>query len=65
MTNLKISDQPDESGVHLGFYRIEISKKTGQRETIPSPYNAQTELGIEVAADNPNLQGLTVDLRSR
>jgi hypothetical protein len=60
-----ISELPDEAGVQPGFYRIEVSRKVGDRELIPARYNAETELGLEVALDNPKLQGLTVDVRSR
>ena len=66
MVNLKISDERDESGVHLGFYRIEVSKKSGEKETIPERYNSQSILGIEVAPDNPSVLGpVTVDVKSR
>jgi hypothetical protein len=35
-------------GIPYGFYRIEVSKKDGSRETVPERYNAQTTLGVEV-----------------
>ncbi|MCC7086984.1 MAG: hypothetical protein IT427_18445 [Pirellulales bacterium] len=49
---LWISDHPDERGVGPGFYRVEITKKEGGKETIPAKFNAQTELGVEMAGDN-------------
>jgi hypothetical protein len=38
-------------GVPLGFYRIEVSKKQGDRETIPAQYNSRTTLGVEIGLD--------------
>ncbi|HKB04080.1 MAG TPA: EF-hand domain-containing protein [Gemmataceae bacterium] len=37
--------------VPLGYYRVQVSKNTQGRETIPSKYNAQTVLGYEVSPD--------------
>jgi hypothetical protein len=65
MVQLRIADDPDAAGVHPGFYLIEISKKEGNRELIPSRYNAQSELGLEIASDNTSLLGMSLDLRSR
>jgi uncharacterized protein YceK len=57
---------PNFSGVHVGFYRIEISKQQGGAETIPARYNANSELGQEVAQGVPALQTLvTFDLKSK
>lgn len=49
------------SGVHCGFFRVEISKKdAGGKETLPARYNSQTVLGQEVSpatlARNPPLK---------
>jgi hypothetical protein len=61
--NMKISSDPDERGVHLGYYRVQISKKSPDgKETIPARYNSETELGIEVSAGDPGLDHLTFDV---
>jgi hypothetical protein len=64
MAQFKIADDPDTAGVHPGFYCIKVSKKEGDRELIPSRYNAQSELGLEIASDNTSLLGMSLDLRS-
>jgi hypothetical protein len=54
------------SGVQVGLYRVEISRKQGERESIPARYNVNSELGQEVAVDVPAaMQSLKFDLRSR
>lgn len=64
-THLEISRSPDESGVQLGFYRIEVSKQGADgQEQIPARYNAETELGVEVTRDDPSSERITVDLVS-
>jgi len=43
---------PVDGGIPLvapGFYRVKISKKQGDKETIPPQYNEKTTLGFEVA----------------
>ncbi len=40
---------PTARGVHIGLYRVKISKIVGGLETIPAKYNTNTTLGIEVA----------------
>ncbi len=40
-------------GAQVGFYRIRISKKQGERETIPSKYNDDTTLGAEISRESP------------
>ncbi len=43
-------------GLHLGFYRVRISKRGADgKELLPEKYNEQTSLGVEVAADKGNL----------
>jgi hypothetical protein len=37
-------------GIYVGLYRVRISKKVNGKETIPARYNAETELGREVAS---------------
>jgi hypothetical protein len=44
-------------GVHLGFYRVEISRQANGTETIPERYNVQTTLGQEVGPTVPGEQG--------
>jgi hypothetical protein len=61
--HLQISPDPDESGVHLGYYRIEVTKSGADgKEQIPARYNAETELGTEITRDDPNSDRLTLDL---
>ncbi len=56
-----------KSGASFGLYKLRFSKVVGGKETIPARYNTQTELGVEVARDNPELQGggLTFNLKSK
>jgi hypothetical protein len=54
---LRISEEPTGAGVQLGLYRIEISKKSGAKETIPEKYNQRTQLGCEIAMDNSLADG--------
>jgi hypothetical protein len=55
-------DRPDPDfpqGVRVGLYRVEISKRVGDREIIPAKYNVESGLGQEVAADAAGMgQGL-------
>lgn len=62
--HLKISSDPDEAGVHLGFYRVEISRKRPDgTEAIPPRYNTETEFGTEVASDDPSLDRVILEMR--
>ena len=64
--HLKISTDPDEAGVHLGYYRVEVSKKKADgSEAIPARFNSETEFGLEVAPDDPNLDRVVLDMSSR
>ena len=45
-------DEPNRLGMSPGFYRVQITKSG---EQIPSKYNSETILGLEVAAD-PEVQ---------
>ncbi len=57
---------PNHSGVHVAFYRVEISKQQNGAEILPARYNVNTELGQEVAQGVPALQTQVVfDLKSR
>ena len=48
----------------LGFYRARISKTEGGAEKIPSQYNTQTTLGLEVADDAASPNRIRFDLKS-
>jgi len=51
---IEIARNPDESGVHLGYYRIEVTQPGPDgKERIPARYNAETELGTEITSDEP------------
>ncbi len=39
-----------QAAVAYGFYRVEISKNAGGKETLPAKYNAQTTLGKDFAS---------------
>ena len=55
-TTLSCSNSPVH-GVQLGWYRVIVSKKNGERETISERFNSKTELGLEVTPENA--MGLT------
>lgn len=60
---LRISASPDEAGVHLGFYRIEVSKKDANgKEIIPARFNTETNLGVEISSDDPASDRISIDL---
>lgn len=40
-------------GLHLGLYRVRVSKKSGDAESIPAKYNVETTLGQQVSPDDP------------
>jgi hypothetical protein len=46
---------PTLSGMHVGLYKVRISKRAGDRELIPPRYNEQTMLGQEVSRDIPEV----------
>jgi hypothetical protein len=58
---LRIEGKP---GLSFGFYKIRVSKMVAGREAIPARYNAQTELGAEVAPKVNATGGLTLNLTS-
>jgi hypothetical protein len=50
-------------GCNLAVYRVRVSRKVNDQETLPARYNTQTQLGLEVA---PGLRGRTAfHLQSR
>ena len=55
---------PNLPTMHCGFYRIRISKKSGDKELIPARYNSHTQLGCEIAPDQRNA-GKTIEITDR
>jgi hypothetical protein len=55
----------DVPGAACGFYRVEISKVVGGRESIPARYNAQTTLGLEIGPDVRGVAGGLFKLTSK
>jgi hypothetical protein len=47
-------------GIHLGLYKVRISKMVSAKETIPSRYNAETMLGQEVSDDDPAVRRMNM-----
>lgn len=48
-------------GVACGLFRVEVSKKdNADQETLPSRYNRQTVLGVEVGPDSPGVLRLSL-----
>jgi hypothetical protein len=45
-------------GIHIGMYRVRISKMQDGKETLPPKYNQETTLGCEVADDIPEQQNV-------
>lgn len=42
-------------GMHLGLYKVKISKNVGGKELVPAKYNEATTLGLEVSGESlPN-----------
>jgi hypothetical protein len=63
VAHIRISQSPDEAGVHLGYYRVVVSKKDAEgKETLPSSNNTETEIGIEVTPDDPSSSRMTIQL---
>lgn len=66
ITFLAISAKPEEAGMHLGYYRIEVSKKRPDgTESIPDRYNKNTELGAEITAEDNSAERITIDLTTK
>lgn len=53
MVSLRGPD-PQHVGLNLGAYLVRVSKVVNGKETLPARYNAQTELGREIAPDVPD-----------
>lgn len=63
---LEIARNPDESGVHLGYYRVEVTQPGPDgKERIPASFNVETELGVEITRDDPASSDLKLNLTGR
>ena len=57
---------PKFNGLYPGVYRVKISKEVNGKEIVPKQYNAETELGKEIAPDGPRGAGtIEFHLKSR
>jgi len=56
---------PNYPGLYLGFYRVRVSKVVNGRETIPSRYNTNTEVGFEASVDHPGVGNIEFHLKSK
>jgi hypothetical protein len=64
--NVEISRNPDESGVQLGYYRIEVTKPDQSgKELLPARFNTDTELGAEICRDDASADNLTLHLNGK
>ncbi len=62
--SLQISSNPDERGVHLGFYRVKVTKPdAGGKEQIPARFNSETTLGAEIIGDAVDM--FTLDISGK
>lgn len=65
-THLSISAKPDERGIQLGYFRVQLSKKDRDgKETLPARFNTESEFGAEIAPDDPDLARITFDIANR
>jgi hypothetical protein len=56
MPVIRPEDRPNPkqpAGVHIGLYKVRISRLVNGHETIPARYNTETILGQEVSYDDP------------
>lgn len=61
--SVEISRSPDESGVQLGYYRVEVTKSDPSgKEQLPARFNTETELGAEITRDDPDADRLILNL---
>ena len=52
--------------MQVGMYRIRLSRKEGDMETIPAQFNTESRFGVEIAPDVPDQErGFTLDLKAR
>jgi len=60
---LAVSGVPLKGLAHCGFFRVEISKKEGDKELIPAKFNRETVLGEEInEGDNQRKVGFVFDV---
>ncbi len=53
IAEMSIADLPEGVvGVHLGFYRVRVSKLQDGKELIPAKYNTETTLGEQVSEED-------------
>lgn len=62
---LQVEGQQLPGVIFLGLYRIEVSRNTGGKETIPARYNTKTTLGFEVKPPGTSRSGTENDLTLR
>jgi hypothetical protein len=54
----------EEPGTHIGFFRVEVSKKNAAgQEIIPAKYNKETQLGGIIVPGSPLLEETSLVLR--
>ncbi len=61
MPVIRREDRPDPkqpAGVHIGLYKVRVSKVENGKETIPARYNTNTILGQEVSYDDPAVKAM-------
>jgi hypothetical protein len=65
MASLSRGEGIDNSGITVGFYKIEVSKQDASgKELLPAKYNTETTLGQEVTLGSQEVaMGLFYDLR--
>jgi hypothetical protein len=64
--HVRISDKPDERGIPLGYFRVQLSKKgTDGKESLPARFNTETEFGAEITPEDPALDRISFDISHR
>jgi hypothetical protein len=63
---LSVPGVPVSALAYCGFYRVEISKKEGGKETIAARYNRESVLGEEITeGDKSRVEGLVFDVSAQ
>jgi hypothetical protein len=63
---LSVVGMPVTGLAHCGFYRVEISKKAGDKEMIAAKFNRETALGEEITeGDKRRVEGLVFDVSGK
>ena len=53
------------NALQVGMYRVRVSRKEGDAETLPAQFNTESKWGLEVAPDVPGQErGFTLELKS-